>query len=273
MSRDTPEPSAFSHEILNARPYAFLDDAPLEERRTQAVQTRRAGGAGSDIGALDAAAIERVRDEVRPDPRDADELHDALLTCGFMLESEVAPAWCVELASRGRATCTRPWSRERSSRRPRHAAIWVAAERLPELLAVHPDAALEPPSRHRRRAPRGRWTRGGARGAAARTCGDRRARHRRGAGRRRRGAASDVDAALLALEAEGVVLRGSFHAGIAGARVVRPAAARAHPSLHVEPAARRDLAGQPGGVHAIPVRLAARRRGEPARRERKACVR
>ena len=76
MSRDTPEPSAFSHEILNARPYAFLDDAPLEERRTQAVQTRRAGAAASDIGALDAAAIERVRDEVRPDPRDADELHE-----------------------------------------------------------------------------------------------------------------------------------------------------------------------------------------------------
>ena len=71
VSRDTPEPSAFCHDILNARPYAFVDDAPLEERRTQAVQTRRAGATGGDVGALDAAAIERVRDEVRPDPRDS----------------------------------------------------------------------------------------------------------------------------------------------------------------------------------------------------------
>ena len=84
VSRDTPEPSVFSHDILNARPYAFVDDAPLEERRTQAVQTRRAGNASGDIGALDASAIDRVRDEVRPDPRDADELHDVLLTAGFL---------------------------------------------------------------------------------------------------------------------------------------------------------------------------------------------
>ncbi len=87
VSRDTPEPSPLSHEILNARPYAFLDDAPLEERRTQAVYTRRAGepsSRGDDLGALDAAAIDRVRDEARPDPRDADELHDALLTVGIL---------------------------------------------------------------------------------------------------------------------------------------------------------------------------------------------
>ena len=86
MSRDTAEPSALAHEIINARPYAFLDDAPLEERRTQAVQTRRAGQPTStdDLGRLDAAAIERVRDEARPDPRDADELHDALLGAGFL---------------------------------------------------------------------------------------------------------------------------------------------------------------------------------------------
>ena len=78
LARDTPEPSVFAHDILNAKPYAFLDDAPLEERRTQAVQTRRPGDRSlvDESGALDAAAIERVRDEARPDPRDADELHD-----------------------------------------------------------------------------------------------------------------------------------------------------------------------------------------------------
>ena len=113
ISRDTPEPSAFCHDIINARPYAFVDDAPLEERRTQAVQTRRAGAASGDVGALDAGAIERVRDEVRPDPRDLDECHDALLTCGFMPEDEVERSWCLELASRGRATrvCVGPTSK------------------------------------------------------------------------------------------------------------------------------------------------------------------
>ena len=87
---DLPEPSPLAHEILNARPYAFLDDAPLEERRTQAVYTRRAfePSSADDLGALDPAAIERVREEAWPEIRDADELHDALLTSGFLTEAE-----------------------------------------------------------------------------------------------------------------------------------------------------------------------------------------
>ena len=86
VARDTPEPSVFAHEILNAKPFAFLDDAPLEERRSHAVQTRRSSDPASagDVGALDADAIARVREEERPDPRDADELHDAMLTAGFL---------------------------------------------------------------------------------------------------------------------------------------------------------------------------------------------
>src|SRR5207253_2372009 len=90
VARDTAEPSPVSHEILNARPYAFLDDAPLEERRAQAVYTRRAldPSSAADLGRLDAAAIARVVDEIRPDPRDADELHDALLTAGVLTEDE-----------------------------------------------------------------------------------------------------------------------------------------------------------------------------------------
>jgi ATP-dependent Lhr-like helicase len=78
---DTAEPSPFSHEILNANPYAYLDDAPLEERRARAVQMRRTLGADAgEIGALDPAAIEEVRNESWPVVRDPDELHDALLT-------------------------------------------------------------------------------------------------------------------------------------------------------------------------------------------------
>jgi ATP-dependent Lhr-like helicase len=91
VARDTPEPSLFAYEILNAKPYAFLDDAPLEERRAHAVQSRRAGEPSSagDLGALDVAAIDRVRAEATPDPRDADELHDALMTAGFLTDAEM----------------------------------------------------------------------------------------------------------------------------------------------------------------------------------------
>src|SRR5205823_12942546 len=78
---DTAEPSPLSHEILNANPYAYLDDAPLEERRARAVQMRRTLGSDTgDIGALDPAAIEDVFSESWPVVRDPDELHDALLT-------------------------------------------------------------------------------------------------------------------------------------------------------------------------------------------------
>src|SRR5438552_11841928 len=86
VARDTPEPSPLAHEVLNAKPYAFLDDAPLEERRTQAVMTRRGLDVKSadELGTLDPAAIERVKDEARPDAASADELHDALLVRGAL---------------------------------------------------------------------------------------------------------------------------------------------------------------------------------------------
>ena len=161
VARDTPEPSALAHEILNARPYAFMDDAPLEERRTQAVYARRAGepsGAG-DLGALDAAAIDRVRDEARPDPRDADELHDALLTRRLPDAATMRATIAPELFARARRRRVAPCEfRIRNS----EFRILVAAERLPELRAVHPDAVVRAADRAAgRRAPRasGRATR------------------------------------------------------------------------------------------------------------------
>ncbi|HEU5247788.1 MAG TPA: helicase-related protein, partial [Candidatus Udaeobacter sp.] len=86
IARDLPEPSPLASEILNARPYAFLDNAPLEERRTQAVYTRRASERnGSDtLGVLDAPAIEKVQNEAWPEATNADELHDALMLLGVM---------------------------------------------------------------------------------------------------------------------------------------------------------------------------------------------
>ena len=80
IARDLTEPSPLALEVLSARPYAFLDDAPLEERRTQAVMSRRwlDPESAADIGKLDPDAIQRVRDEAWPDATNADELHDAL---------------------------------------------------------------------------------------------------------------------------------------------------------------------------------------------------
>ena len=118
---DTAQASQFSHEILNANPYAFLDDAPLEERRTRAVQLRQT--LGTDVtgdGILDSAAIEAVSAEVWPEPRDADELHDALLT---LVRLPPAAAWQPffdELsAARRVSVVTRAGE-----------PFWVAAERL-----------------------------------------------------------------------------------------------------------------------------------------------
>ncbi len=193
---DTTEPSPLSHDILNARPYQFLDDAPLEERRTQAVYTRRT--ASNDLGALDATAIARVRDEERPDPRDADELHDALLTAGFLTEPD---AKGIDGALFKKLVDTR--------RAGRVDGVWVAAERLPEWLAVHPETIATftaPPSRAARV-----WTAEeamvelvrGRLGIIGPTTAEQLAETM----------SIDVvavDAALVALEAEGVVLRGSF---------------------------------------------------------------
>ncbi len=95
LAVDTPVPSQFSHEILNANPYAFLDDAPLEERRARAVQMRRIlpEAVLNEVGRLDQQAIARVRDEARPDVRDSDELHDTLQTLIAVPEEMPDPDW------------------------------------------------------------------------------------------------------------------------------------------------------------------------------------
>ena len=93
-ARDLPEPSPFAHEVLNAKPYAFLDDAPLEERRTRAVSARRwlDPASAADLGRLDPEAVERVRAEAWPDTDTADALHDALVMLGFLTEGEMRDA-------------------------------------------------------------------------------------------------------------------------------------------------------------------------------------
>ena len=101
LAVDTPVPSQFSHEILNANPYAYLDDAPLEERRARAVQMRRVlpEAVLQEVGRLDQAAIARVREEARPDVRDSDELHDTLQTLVALHEEIGDPEWQVAIDS------------------------------------------------------------------------------------------------------------------------------------------------------------------------------
>ncbi len=127
VARDLTEPSPLALEALNARPYAYLDDAPLEERRTQAVMSRRwlDPESAADIGKLDPAAIARVRAEAWPDASTPDELHDALSWLTFMTDEECRreaawPRLMDELLGQGRVV---------KMAGPAHGALWAAAER------------------------------------------------------------------------------------------------------------------------------------------------
>jgi ATP-dependent Lhr-like helicase len=139
---DTPVPSQFSHEILNANPYAYLDDAPLEERRARAVQMRRMlpDSVLEEVGGLDPAAIAQVREEAWPDVRDADELHDVLHTLVALPESAInfgSGQWefyFQRLLDEGRAGTASSAGRK----------YWVAAERAKSFVALFPEARFEP---------------------------------------------------------------------------------------------------------------------------------
>ncbi|MFN2399121.1 MAG: DEAD/DEAH box helicase, partial [Gemmatimonadaceae bacterium] len=213
IARDLPEPSPLAHEILNARPYAFLDDAPLEERRTQAVYTRRSlePSTAADLGALDPAAIERVRAEAWPEVTNADEMHDALMTSGFLTQKEGA-AWSDywrELADAGRS------GRATIEFGGVARVLLFAAERLPEMRAIFPGLDVEPsslvaPTRSSGAKPerqvavhellRGRMEIVGptTAGALAAPLGV---------------SDEDADVALHEMEAQGMVLRGTFTPG------------------------------------------------------------
>jgi ATP-dependent Lhr-like helicase len=150
LAVDTPVPSQFSHEILNANPYAYLDDAPLEERRARAVQMRRSlpESVLEEVGGLDQGVIALVREEAWPDVRDEDELHDVLHTLVALPEDwssggggesgrEVrGSAWIdyfQRLLDEGRAGIASIDGRR----------YWVAAEKVRSFLAVFPTASFE----------------------------------------------------------------------------------------------------------------------------------
>jgi ATP-dependent helicase Lhr and Lhr-like helicase len=163
VARDLREPSPFAQEIINARPYAFLDDAPFEERRTLAIKNRSwiDPAETESFSALDAAAIERVREEAWPWVRSADELHDALMLLGFMTDAELHgndeqpdnSLYIDALLQSGRVTQARAGRAKlwiASERQPLFAALeqswqFAPAVQLPEVLAKQewtPEAAL-----------------------------------------------------------------------------------------------------------------------------------
>ena len=146
-ARDTTQPSVFSHQVLNAMPYAFLDDAPLEERRSRAVALRRALPEDTrDLASLDPEAIAAAARDAWPVVRDADELHDALLTLGLLTredrlrvsdeESARWHEWFRALVAGGRAVTG--WYGDAYE-------AWVAAERVATVSAAIPDVRFEPP--------------------------------------------------------------------------------------------------------------------------------
>ncbi len=131
---DTADPSPFSHEILNANPYAYLDDAPLEERRARAVQLRRTlrADVADGVGALDPEAIAQVAADSWPVVRDPDELHDALLTLITLPPVAEWEPFFEHLRAERRAAALQVGE----------ASFWAPAERLEIARAVHPEGVL-----------------------------------------------------------------------------------------------------------------------------------
>ncbi len=232
FARDVIEASPLAQEILNARPYAYLDDAPLEERRTRAVQQRRwlDPQTAKDMGRLDQGAIDRVRDEAWPRVDNADELHDALVELGFVTEQE-GSEWtdfftelkndrraAVLQVNAGSADILSAMSAQRektdADRMSALPALWIAAERLPQINALFPSATLQPPIAAPESFAPVAWTfetaiveilRGRLEGlgpvtvaALAQSLGL---------------SGNDVQSGLLKLEAEGFVIRGQFTPG------------------------------------------------------------
>jgi ATP-dependent Lhr-like helicase len=215
IARDLPEPSALAAEILNARPYAFLDNAPLEERRTQAVYTRRASERnGNDgLGILDAAAIEKVRREAWPVATDADELHDALMLLAVMARDEVLRTVHHEGNGAGVEQLLDELVADKRAAQLRvdDKKFWVCAEHLPMLKAIYPDAELDPQLSAPESARKQNWERSNAIREMLR-------------GRMEVSgpvtiarlqdilslSSSEIETGLLGLESEGFVLRGKF---------------------------------------------------------------
>ena len=199
FGKDTLQPSAFSHQLLNAMPYAFLDDAPLEERRARAVTLRRALPEDSrDLGALSPDAIAEEEAYAWPAIRDADELHDALLSLVVLTEDDLAEhpddaeawrRWYASLAEAGRVRTLEAQGR----------LLWYATERAEIVNAAYEEGDAEAIAE---------IVRGRAESSGPFTVS--------GLARRLSLSESTVSQAAIRLESEGVLLRGRFRPGADG---------------------------------------------------------
>ena len=211
VARDLVAPSPLAAEVLSSKPYTFLDDAPLEERRTQAVLNRRWADPqnADDLGRLDPEAIAAVRAEAWPEARNADEMHEALIGLGVIgVDAARANAdWPTLLSSlaEDRRAARVDCGGER---------FWIAAERLPQLHALHPDAAIDPAIEAPARFAAIEWTPEDALVDLVRA-------RLTGLGPALASAlaislglsTAAVDTALVRLEVEGYVMRGQFESG------------------------------------------------------------
>ena len=257
VARDLPEPSPLAHEILNAKPYAFLDNAPLEERRTQAVYTRRAGESSADagLGILDIAAIKKVCQEAWPRVTSADELHETLLLTGALTDEEV----------RKLTSDWKPWldllgAEKRAGKLMSPNPFWIAAERLPMLQMIYPGCHVEPSLAAPQVAKREQrqWERCGRRSrTGAGTNGSDRTNHRERAGKlfpvvllgnRGRTSCPGTGGFYSARE---------ISSGHPRDRMVRPASPGANSPADHQPAAGGDSAGVNRGVPAFLAGVAA----------------
>ena len=261
-ARDTTQPSVFSHQILNAMPYAFLDDAPLEERRSRAVALRRALPEDSrELGKLDEAAIHAAAADAWPFVRDADELHDALLTLGLMPEAALARGsappgvdrareWYAALVGgrpRGHGLVCRGTHGLGRRRIGPHSAGSVPGHPI-RADAAGQDSVLHP--RPPRTTPCSSWFADGWR-ALARSPRPRWPT-RSGCGRARW--TSPSLAWRPAVESSGATSRRACK----GRGGLRPTHSRQDSPSHRHPSAQGGGAGLRGGLRALPVRLAAR---------------
>lgn len=255
VARDLTAPSPLASEVLNAAPYAFLDDAPLEERRTRAVQTRHWNGIEDtdDLAKLDPEAIAAVRSEAWPQVRGADEMHEALNVLGFVTRDEALAndGWCdwlQPLAKVQRATQLTLPHAERSDESGAQ-SIWVCAEKLPLWHAVQPGARMHPPIAAPAEYAAQSWTREDAllelvRGrltglgpsTVAALAGSMQVD------------ASDIELALIRLQSEGYVMQGHFTPAASDTEwCERHLLARIHRYTigrlrrEIEPVSRRDL--------------------------------
>ncbi|QDV51318.1 DEAD/DEAH box helicase [Gimesia fumaroli] len=211
IPRDTREPSPFCYELLNSSPYTFLDGGEAQERRARAVATRHTLSIESveDLGRLSPEAIAQVCQEAQPLVRNADEFHDLLLGRIHIPINEQPDwaDWYQELEATGRATTLQRTENQSANR---CTESWVATERLPAALAAFPESQHAPPVT----VPVGvrqEWESAEARTAIIRglldTCGPLTvAEIANLAGM----TDSQTEAALMALEGEGIAMQGFF---------------------------------------------------------------